>query len=270
VSGGIEFKTRDEMAVMAKAGVIVESALAAARDAAVLGATTADVDAAAARVIAAAGATSNFLGYHGFPATTCVSVNEEVVHGIPGSRVLAAGDVVSVDCGAIVDGWHGDSAVSFIVGEPVSQQDVELVEQTRRSLWAGIAALAGAARLNEVSGAIEDVADAAGLFPLEGYVGHGIGTAMHQAPEVLNYRTRGKSERVKPGLCVAIEPMLVIGTGDSEVLEDNWTVVSADGSRAAHWEHSVAVHDDGIWVLTSADGGAAGLAPWGVTPVKPR
>lgn len=255
---------------MAKAGVIVESALAAARGAAIVGATTADLDAAAASVIIDAGATSNFYGYHGFPATTCVSVNEQVVHGIPGPRVLAEGDVVSVDCGAIVDGWHGDSAMTFIVGEPLSQADADLVEQTRRSLWAGIAALAGATRLDEVSGAIEDVADAAGLFPLEGYVGHGIGTEMHQAPDVLNYRARGKSARVRPGLCVAIEPMLVIGTGDSEVLTDNWTVVSADGSRAAHWEHSVAVHDGGIWVLTATDGGAAGLAPWGITPVAPH
>ncbi|PKQ26670.1 MAG: type I methionyl aminopeptidase [Actinobacteria bacterium HGW-Actinobacteria-4] len=269
VSRTIEFKTPAQMAIMAKAGVIVERALAAARAAAVAGATTADLDAAAAQVIADAGATSNFYGYHGFPATSCVSVNEEVVHGIPGARVLADGDVVSVDCGAIVDGWHGDSAVSFIVGEPLSHQDVDLVEQTRRSLWAGIAALSTATRLDTVSAAIEDVADAAGLFPLEGYVGHGIGTAMHQAPDVLNYRARGKGARVQPGLCIAIEPMLVIGTGDSEVLDDNWTVVSADGSRAAHWEHSVAVHDKGIWVLTASDGGASGLAPWGVAPVAP-
>ncbi len=269
MSRTIEFKTPAQMAIMAKAGVIVERALAAARAAAVAGATTADLDAAAAQVIADAGATSNFYGYHGFPATSCVSVNEEVVHGIPGARVLADGDVVSVDCGAIVDGWHGDSAVSFIVGEPLSHQDVDLVEQTRRSLWAGIAALSTATRLDTVSAAIEDVADAAGLFPLEGYVGHGIGTAMHQAPDVLNYRARGKGARVQPGLCIAIEPMLVIGTGDSEVLDDNWTVVSADGSRAAHWEHSVAVHDKGIWVLTASDGGASGLAPWGVAPVAP-
>ncbi|WP_084105071.1 type I methionyl aminopeptidase [Demequina sp. NBRC 110056] len=267
MSGRIQLKTREQMRVMARAGVIVERALAAARTAAVAGATTRDIDAAAAAVIADAGATSNFLGYHGFPATTCISVNEEVVHGIPGDRVLAAGDVVSIDCGAIVDGWHGDSALSFIVGEPLDAADVRLVEGTRDALWAGIAALATATRLDDVSAAIEDAGDAAGLHPLVGFVGHGIGTEMHQAPDVMNYRTRGRHPKVRPGLCVAIEPMLVLGTSESRVLDDDWTVVSADGSRSAHWEHSIAVHDDGIWVLTAADGGAAGLAPFGITPV---
>ena len=251
---------------MARAGVIVERALGAASAAAVAGATTRDVDAAAAGVIADAGATSNFLGYHGFPATSCVSVNEEIVHGIPGERVLEAGDVVSIDCGAVVEGWHGDSALTVIVPGARSVEDAMLVEQTRRSLWAGIAALAGAKRLDEVAAAIEDVTDAAGLHPLVGYVGHGIGTAMHQAPDVMNYRTRGRLERVRPGMCVAIEPMTVLGTSESTVLDDDWTIVSADGTRGAHWEHSIAIHEEGIWVLTAADGGAAGLAPWGVTP----
>ena len=251
---------------MARAGLVVERGLAAAKEAAKVGATTGDIDAATSAVIADAGATSNFYGYHGFPATACVSVNEEVVHGIPGDRVLAEGDVVSVDCGAIIGGWHGDSAITFIVGEPRSQSDVDLVEGTRKSLWAGIAALATAKRLDEVAGAIEDVTQAAGLHPLIGYVGHGIGTAMHQAPDVMNYRTRGKLAKVRPGMCLAIEPMAVQGTSDSKVLDDDWTVVSADGSRAAHWEHSVAVHDDGIWVLTATDGGRAGLAPFGVAP----
>lgn len=251
---------------MARAGLVVERALAAAQEVAVVGATTRDIDVATSAVITDAGATSNFFGYHGFPATACVSVNEEVVHGIPGDRVLAEGDVVSVDCGAIIGGWHGDSAITFIVGEPRSQSDVDLVEGTRKSLWAGIAALATAKRLDEVAGAIEDVTQAAGLHPLIGYVGHGIGTAMHQAPDVMNYRTRGKLAKVRPGMCLAIEPMAVQGTSDSKVLDDDWTVVSADGSRAAHWEHSVAVHDDGIWVLTATDGGRAGLAPFGVAP----
>ena len=269
MSERIEYKSREQMRVMARAGVIVEQALAAATAAAVEGVTTRSVDKAAATVIAAAGATSNFLGYHGFPATTCISVNEEVVHGIPGDRVLGTGDVVSIDCGAIVDGWHGDSAVTLIIGKALSQADIDLVENNRRAMWAGIAALATASRLNDVAAAIEDVTVAAGLFPLEGYIGHGIGTAMHQEPEVLNYRVRGKLAPVKPGLCVAIEPMLVMGTSESTVLADDWTVVSADGSRGAHWEHSVAVHDDGIWVLTAADGGASGLAEYGVTPVAP-
>ncbi|WP_062518745.1 type I methionyl aminopeptidase [Demequina silvatica] len=269
MSGRIQLKSREEMRVMARAGVIVQRALAAAKEAAVPGATTGDLDAAASRVIAEAGATSNFLGYHGFPATACVSVNEEVVHGIPGDRVLAEGDLVSVDCGAIVEGWHGDSAISFIVGEPLAKADLALVKATERALWAGIAALATADRISDVSAAIEDVADEARLHPLEGYVGHGIGTEMHMEPDVPNYRVRGRSPRVKPGMCLAIEPMLVIGTPDSAVLNDEWTVVSLDGSRAAHWEHSIAVHEDGIWVLTAADGGASRLAPLGVTPVAP-
>jgi methionyl aminopeptidase len=264
---GIEYKTPAQMAVMARAGVIVEAALAAARDAAVIGATTAQVDAAAAAVIAERGATSNFLGYHGYPATTCISVNDEVVHGIPGSRVLADGDVVSIDCGAIVEGWHGDSAITVVLGEAPDPQDLALSDATRNGLWAGIAALASAKRLDEVGAAIEDVAIEAGLFPLEGFVGHGIGTEMHQEPDVMNYRVRGRLARVKPGMCLAIEPMFVRGTGDSRTLEDDWTVVSADGSRAAHWEHSIAVHERGIWVLTAADGGLEGLAPYGVTPV---
>lgn len=263
----IEYKTREQMAAMATAGVIVEAALAAAKDAAVVGATTAEVDAAAAKVIADAGATSNFLGYHGFPATTCVSVNDEVVHGIPGARELADGDVVSIDCGAIVDGWHGDSALTVVIGE-ADPADVALSNATRAALWAGIASLATARRLDDVAAAIEDVAIGAGLHPLDGYVGHGIGTEMHQEPDVLNYRTRGRHARVRPGMCLALEPMFVRGTSSSRVLDDEWTVVSADGSRAAHWEHSVAVHDGGIWVLTAADGGAADLAPLGVTPVR--
>jgi methionyl aminopeptidase len=257
------------MGVMARAGVIVADALEAATAAAIVGATTFDVDAAARRVIEAAGATSNFLGYHGFPAVSCVSVNDEVVHGIPGARVIEDGDIVSVDCGAIVEGWHGDSAISIIVGTARGGQDTHLVEQTKSALWAGIAALATADRLDDVAGAIEDVADAARLHPVEGYVGHGIGTAMHQAPDVLNYRTRGRHPKVKPGMCLAIEPMFAVGTGDSTVLDDDWTVVTADGSRAAHWEHSIAVHDDGIWVLTARDGGAAELARHGIVPVAP-
>ncbi len=266
---GVELKSRAQMRVMARSGSITADALAAASAAVVPGTTTAAIDAAARRVIESAGATSNFLGYHGFPAVTCVSVNDEVVHGIPGDREIAEGDVVSIDCGAVVDGWHSDSAVTVIAGAARGGQDAHLVKSTRDALWAGIAALATAQRLDAVAAAIEDVADAAGLHPLLGFVGHGIGTAMHQAPDVLNYRTKGKSPRVKPGMCLAIEPMFVIGTGDSNVLDDGWTVVSADGSRAAHWEHSVAIHEDGIWVLTAPDGGARELASRGVTPVAP-
>lgn len=255
------------MRVMARAGVVVESALAAARAACVAGATTADLDRAAARVIAAAGATSNFLGYYGYPATACVSVNDEVVHGIPGERVLDTGDLVSIDCGAVIDGWHGDSALSLVVGGPGGDDD--LVDGTRSALWAGIAALATARTVDDVAGAVEDEAARHGLVPVHDYVGHGIGRAMHEEPEVPNERLRGRHARIVPGLCVAIEPMLTRGERETSVLDDGWTVVTGDGTRAAHWEHSVAVHEDGVWVLTASDGGAANLAAYGVVPVAP-
>lgn len=257
------------MRLMALAGVVVEHALAAAASRAVAGATTRDIDRAAADVIRERGASPSFLGYHGYPATVCVSINDEVVHGIPGDRTLADGDVVSIDCGAIVQGWHGDSAVSLIVGTPRNSDDVALVAATREALWEGIAALATARTIADVAGAIEDAATRAGLVPVEGYVGHGIGTEMHQDPEVPNERLRGREPRVRPGLCVAIEPMLTPGGRETDVLADGWTVTTADGSRAAHWEHSIAVHDGGIWVLTASDGGAPELARRGISPVAP-
>lgn len=271
----IELKTPDQVRVMRRAGLVVADALDAVRAQARPGVTTADLDAVAADVIRAAGAEPSFLGYHGYPATLCISVNDEVVHGIPGDRVLRAGDVVSVDCGAIVDGWHGDSAVTLVLPD-ADPADVALAATTERAMWAGIAALASAERLGAVGAAVEDVVDAVPDDELavnggvrygivQEYVGHGIGSAMHQPPEVLNYRARDRGPRVRPGLCVAIEPMLVRGSRHTRVLEDDWTVVTTDGSRAAHWEHSVAVLEDGVLVLTARDGGAAALAPYGVT-----
>jgi methionyl aminopeptidase len=257
------------MRLMALAGVVVEHALAAAASRAVAGATTRDLDRAAAAVIGERGAFPSFLGYHGYPATICVSVNDEVVHGIPGDRALVEGDIVSIDCGAIVQGWHGDSAVSLVVGRARNPGDEELVAATREALWDGIAALASARTIADVAGAIEDAATRAGLVPVEGYVGHGIGTEMHQDPEVPNERLRGREPRVRPGLCIAIEPMLTPGGRDTVELEDGWTVTTTDGSRAAHWEHSVALHDGGIWVLTASDGGAPELARRGIVPVAP-
>lgn len=271
----IELKSIEQMRVMRRAGLVVADALAAVRTALVPGMTTADADAIAADVIRAAGATPSFLGYHGYPATLCVSVNDEVVHGIPGPRVLEPGDVVSVDCGAIVDGWHGDSAFSLVLPE-ADALDVELVETTEAAMWAGIAALARGDRLGGVGEAVEDVADAAlargandGLRygVIQEYVGHGIGTSMHQAPEVLNYRTRDRGPRLKPGMCLAVEPMLVRGDRSTRVLDDEWTVVTEDGSRAAHWEHSVALTAEGIVVLTARDGGAEALKTHGVDVV---
>ncbi len=271
----IELKSIEQMRVMRRAGLVVADALDAVRAALAPGMTTADADAIAADVIRAAGATPSFLGYHGYPATLCVSVNDEIVHGIPGPRVLEPGDVVSVDCGAIVDGWHGDSAFSLVLPE-ADALDVELVETTEAAMWAGIAALARGDRLGGVGEAVEDVADAAlargangGLRygVIQEYVGHGIGTAMHQPPEVLNYRTRERGPRLKPGMCLAVEPMLVRGERSTRVLDDEWTVVTEDGSRAAHWEHSVALTSEGIVVLTARDGGAAALKAHGVDVV---
>lgn len=265
----IEYKTHDQVRSMRSAGLVVARALETVREAVRPGMTTADLDALAAAVIADAGATPSFLGYEGYPASLCVSVNDEVVHGIPGPRELRPGDIVSVDCGAIVDGWHGDSAVSFVLGEG-EPRDEALVEATRRAMWAGIAALATSERLGDVGAAIEESvrvsgeSDGVSYGIVEEYVGHGIGSAMHQPPDVPNYRTREKGPRLRPGMCLAIEPMLTLGDRFTEVCEDDWTVVTDDGARAAHWEHSVAILDEGIWVLTAPDGGAAELAELGV------
>jgi methionyl aminopeptidase len=262
----IEYKTAEQVQAMRRAGLVVAAAHAAVREAAAPGMTTADLDAVAARVIADAGATPSFLGYHGYPATLCVSVNEEIVHGIPGSRVLQPGDVVSVDCGAIVDGWHGDAAFTIVLPD-ADPADVALSDTTEQAMWAGIAALAKGERVGGVGEAVEDVVAAApttyGI--VQEYVGHGIGTAMHQPPEVLNYRARDKGPRLRSGMCLAVEPMLTRGSRATRILADEWTVVTVDGSRAAHWEHTVAVGPDGVWVLTAADGGAERLGALGVS-----
>ncbi len=265
----IEYKTNQQMRTMAEAGVVLSRALDAAVAAATPGASTKDLDAVFAGVLRDAGATSNFLGYHGFPATICTSVNEEVVHGIPGSRILKDGDIISIDGGAIVDGWHSDSARTTVVGT-ASADDMRLSEVTEAAMWRGIAALATGKHVGDIGGAIDDYVSSVPGKPLgilEDYVGHGIGSAMHMAPDVLNYRTSHRGPKIRPGLCLAIEPMLVLGSIETAVLEDDWTVVTTDGKRACQWEHSVAVHDGGIWVLSSADGGAAKLAPLGVVPV---
>ncbi len=268
----IQYKTPEQVVAMRRAGLVVADALDAVRAALEPGLTTADLDAVAEKVIRDAGATPSFKGYHGFPATLCVSVNHEVVHGIPGPTVLAAGDLVSVDCGAIVEGWHGDAAFSTLV-EPAGGDELDaeqraadqaLIDATEAALWAGIAALRVGGYLGDVGAAVEDSVD--GRYGiLEDYVGHGIGTQMHMPPEVLNYRTRERGPRLRPGLCVAIEPMLVAGSIDTAVLTDDWTVVTTDGRRAAHWEHTVALTEAGPWVLTARDGGVAALDALGVS-----
>ncbi|GIG30655.1 type I methionyl aminopeptidase [Cellulomonas marina] len=271
----IELKTPDEVRLMRRAGLVVADALDAVLAHAAPGVTTAELDAVAAEVIAATGATPSFLGYLDYPATICVSVNDEVVHGIPGPRVLAEGDVLSVDCGAVVEGWHGDAARTRVVGT-ADPADAELVATGEDALWAGIAALAGGERLGAVGEAVETVVELAATAGRNGgqpygiveeYVGHGIGRAMHQPPDVLNYRARDKGPRLRPGMCLAIEPMLVRGARYTRTLDDEWTVVTEDGSRAVHWEHTVALLPGGVWVLTARDGGADRLAALGVRVV---
>ena len=263
----IQYKTLDQVRLMRAAGLIVADALDAVRAALAPGLTTAELDRIANEVIVGAGAVPSFLnyGHPPYPATLCVSVNDEVVHGIPGARKLVAGDLVSVDCGAILKGWHGDSAFTAVVpgdGDPRTPEqvteDAALVDVTEQSMWSGIAAIVAGDKLNAVGAAVEDlVGDRYGL--VEEYGGHGIGTEMHQEPHVLNYRTRDRGPRLKPGICLAVEPMLTLGDPATRTLADDWTVATVDGRRAAHWEHSVALLDDGLWVLTARDGGVAAL-----------
>ena len=268
----IQLKSDAELAAMARAGVVTSRALDAAVAAAVPGETTADLDRAFRAVLDEYGAESNFLGYYGYPATVCTSVNEEVVHGIPGERRLAAGDLVSVDCGAIVDGWHGDAARSWVVpGAPADEATDALVEDTRLSMWHGIGALRTGGRLFGIGHAIQELLEEReaqrGLTYgiVEEYGGHGIGREMHMEPWIPNYAARGSGGTVPKGLTVAIEPMVTLGSPDNRTLGDDWTVVTQDGSRACHWENTVAVTEGGLWVLTELDGGAAGLAEVGAT-----
>lgn len=270
----IELKTNDQIRTMRRAGLVTRAALEAAAAACVPGATTEDVDAAGARIIEEQGATSNFLGYMGYPATLCVSVNDVIVHGIPSDDVvLKEGDMVSIDGGAIVDGWHGDSAITVFVGgrDAARKQDLRVSDATEESMWAGIAAFARAKHIDEIGAAIEgwvleNAPELEGGL-IEDFTGHGIGSQMHMEPEVLNYAVKKRGPKIKPGMAICIEPMLTTGGADSRTLDDEWTVVTADGSRASHWEHTVARHANGIWVLTAPDGGRERLARYGVEPV---
>lgn len=257
---------------MIEPGQITAAALTEVRRLVRAGVTTAELDAAASAVITSRGAESNFQLVRGYRHTTCISVNEQVVHGIPGGRVLEPGDIVSIDAGAQFKGWNGDSAITIVVPDP-DRPDVvaareRLSEVTETSLWAGIAALASAGRVGEIGDAVQSSIESSGegYGILRDYVGHGIGRRMHEGPTVFNYRVADLGPEVKPGLCLAIEPMVVAGSEATLVEDDDWTVSTVDGADGSHWEHSVAVHADGIWVLTALDGGAAGLAPFGVTP----
>ncbi|WP_300343386.1 type I methionyl aminopeptidase [Nesterenkonia sp.] len=272
--GRVELKTEQQLRSMDAAGSILCEALDRTIAAAKPGVSTAQLNDVFAEYITLAGAKPNFLNYHGFPGYICTSVNEEVVHGIPGERVLQPGDVLKIDGGCIIEGWHADSARTVILGSAAEgtadPEDERLSEITRAAMWRGIVAFATAKHIGEIGEAIEDYVRSQPGKPLgilEDYVGHGIGSAMHMPPDVFNYSTGMRGAKVKPGMALAIEPMLTRGGIDTDVLDDDWTVVTTDGSRSSQWEHSVCRHREGIWVLTAPDGGASELEPLGVTPV---
>lgn len=257
----IEIKTPGQLALMREAGLVVARMLKETAEAAQPGVSTADLDAIAERVIADAGAKPSFKGYHGYPATICTSLNEQIVHGIPRRDVvLAEGDVLSIDAGAIVGGWHGDAAVTVAVGV-VPDEVTAMMRACELAMWHGLATAAGGRRLTDVSHAIESSARASGPYGIvQEYTGHFIGSAMHMDPPVPNYGKPGRGPLLTEGMALAIEPMLVLGDRHTDVLDDGWTVVTADGSLAAHFEHTVAITADGPWVLTAADGGESGFA----------
>jgi methionyl aminopeptidase len=261
----IQYKTPEQITLMRAAGLVVADVLAQCRAAVAPGVSTADLDALAREVIHSHGAIPSFLGYQGYPATLCTSVNSQVVHAIPSAdQLLREGDLISIDAGAILNGWHGDSAITVGVGA-VDSPLRRLTEAAERALWAGIAAAAEGVRsqrgrLTDISRAVEVSVRSSGRYGIvDGYGGHGIGTEMHQDPHVLNHGRPGRGPRLVPGLCLAIEPMITLGSPHTVELDDGWTVVTRDRSVAAHVEHTVALMADGAWVLTAIDGGAAQL-----------
>lgn len=271
----LQTKTDDQIRAMRRAGLVVGRTLAMLGEEITAGMTTGQLDSLAEAFIRDHGMRPNFSEVPGYRHTLCVSVNEEIVHGIPGDRVLRDGDLVSIDCGCyLVEAgtqWHGDAARTFVVGgrEAARPEDLLLSDATLASMWAGISALRVGGRLHDIGAAVEDAIEAAGercgrdFGIVEDYVGHGIGTSMHMEPQVYNYRVRERGPAVRSGVTLAIEPMVTLGSADNHVLADEWTVVTDDGTRASHWENSVAVTDKGLWVLTEVDGGEAGLAAAG-------
>lgn len=263
---GLEIKTPEQIDRMRVAGRLVGETLELLREAVRPGVTTLELDTLAETNIRDHGGIPSFKGYSQppFPATICASVNDEVVHGIPGPRVLAEGDVVSIDCGAIVEGWHGDAAITVPVGE-VADDVRELLRVTEESLWRGMAAARLGGRVTDISHAIETFVRSQGRYGiLEDYTGHGIGTEMHMAPNVPNFGRRGRGPGIVEGLALAVEPMVTLGSKHTDTLEDEWTVATVDGSMSAHFEHTFTVTPQGAWVLTAVDGGAARLAELGV------
>jgi methionyl aminopeptidase len=263
---GIEIKTPDQIEKMRVAGLLVGETLELLREAVRPGISTGELDEIAERNIRDRGGVPSFLGYGHppFPASICASVNDQVVHGIPGERVLAEGDVISIDCGAIVEGWHGDAAISVGVGE-VRPEVVELMRVTEGSMWAGFAAARLGGRVSDISHAVESYVRSQGDYGIvEDFTGHGIGTAMHQAPNVPNFGRPGRGPKLERGLALAVEPMVTLGSHDTDVDDDDWTMITDDGSWAAHFEHTFTLTPDGAWILTALDGGKARLAELGV------
>jgi methionyl aminopeptidase len=263
---GIEIKTPEQIAKMRVAGLLVGETLELLRSSVRPGVTTGELDAIAEDNIRSAGGVPSFQGYGHppFPGTICASVNDEVVHGVPGERVLVEGDVISIDCGAIVDGWHGDAAITVPVGV-VPDEVTELMRVTEEAMWRGFAAARLGGRVGDISAAVESYVRSQGDFGiLEEYTGHGIGTAMHQPPNVPNVGRAGRGPKLVEGLALAVEPMVTLGTRHTAVLEDDWTIVTTDGSWAAHSEHTFTLTPRGAWILTSLDGGEARLAELGV------
>ncbi|HNJ78196.1 MAG TPA: type I methionyl aminopeptidase [Marmoricola sp.] len=268
---GIEIKSPEQIDRMRVAGLLVGQTLELIRSAVKPGVSTGELDALAEENIRAGGGIPSFLGYGfpPFPATICASVNDEVVHGIPGDRVLEDGDVISVDCGAIVNGWHGDAAITVAVGN-VDPAVLELMRVTEESMWQGFAAARLGGHVTDISHAIESYVlsqqqpggNQYGI--LRDYTGHGIGTAMHQPPNVPNFGKPGRGPRLKKGLALAVEPMVTLGSFDTILAEDEWTVVTSDGSWSAHYEHTFTITPDGPWILTALDGGRARLNAMGV------
>ncbi len=251
---GIQVKSPEQIARMHAAGQVVARTLCVLKEAVRPGVTTAELDSIAEREIRGAGAVPSFLGYFGYPASICTSVNQQVVHGIPSSQqVLRAGDVISIDCGAILDGWHGDSALSMGVGE-IDPADQAMLDACEASMWAGIAQAVAGHRLSDISHAVEkSVRDSGNYGLIREYTGHGIGTEMHMDPVVRNYGPPGQGPRLRAGMALAIEPMITRGARHVAELDDGWTVVTTDGSRAAHFEHTVAITAEGPWVLTARE-----------------
>lgn len=261
----IELKNLDQLKSMRKAGLVVADTLQLLKQSAQVGMTTLELNEIAVGNLSKHSAKSSFLGYHGFPAVICASVNEEVVHGIPNKRKLISGDVLSIDFGAIIDDWHGDAAISFGLGE-VDPADQKLMDVCEESMWRGIAAGKKGGRLTDISEAIESYINSQGKYGiLREYGGHGIGSAMHQEPHILNFGPAGNGPELVPGMALALEPMITRGNERTKVLSDDWTVVSQDSSKGAHFEHTYTIAPDGkAFVLTSLDGGKEQLARLGI------